>query len=63
MIGLGSPLRKRKDPDMDPEAKRKSRFHSFLALAKRQRGCREDVDASYWDLLPYELQERFIKES
>ena len=34
MIGLASCPRKRKDPDMDPEAKQQNLFHSFVALAK-----------------------------
>ena len=63
MLGLASPYRKRRDSDMDQEAKRQGRFNRFVELAKRRRGSCDDVDASYWDLLPYELQERIVKES
>ena len=63
MIGLASSPRKRNDPTLESETKRPDRFESFVVLAKRRRGTREDADASYWDLLPYEIQERIVKES
>ena len=59
MIGLATSPRKRKES----ETKRPDRFASFVALAKRRRGTPEDADASYWELLRYEIQERIIKES
>ena len=64
MIGLASSPRKRKGSTPSKlDTTRTDRFASFVALAKRRRGTREDADASYWDLLPYEIQERIVKES
>ena len=63
MLGEASDSRKRKNGELalDKEAKR-GRFHTFMELKSRG-GSKDAHDASYWDLLPFKVQERIVKES
>ena len=65
MIGVASgssSKRKNEELALDKEAKR-GRFHMFVELVKSRGGSDDDDKASYWDLLPFHVQERIVKKS